>query len=74
MQAAELNYDVHDKELLAVVLAIKEWRAWLEGLQTKEPFLLYSDHRALEYFMTTKKLTARQARWAELLTQYHFRL
>jgi transposase InsO family protein len=74
MQAAELNYDIHDKELLAVVLAIKEWRAWLEGLQTKEPFLLYSDHRALEYFMTTKKLTARQARWAELLTQYHFKL
>jgi hypothetical protein len=62
MQAAELNYDIYNKELLAIVLAIKEWRAWLKGLQAKELFLLYSDHRALEYFMTTKKLTARQAR------------
>ena len=39
-----------------------------------EPFSVYSDHRALEYFMSTKKLSARQARWAELLSQYHFKL
>jgi transposase InsO family protein len=74
MHAAELNYDIHDKEMLAVVLALTEWRAWLEGLQTDEPFLLYSDHRALECFMTTKKLSGRQARWAELLSRYHFKL
>ena len=67
MQAAELNYDIHDKEMLAIVLALAEWRPWLEGLQTSEPFQVYSNHRALEYFITTKKLTGRQARWAELL-------
>jgi hypothetical protein len=73
MQSAELNYDIHDKEMLAIVLALEQWRAELEGAQ-ETPFLVYSDHRALEYFMTTKKLSARQARWAEYLLRYHFKL
>ena len=72
MQPAELNYDIHDKEMLAIILALSEWWAELEGLQT--PFLVYSDHRALEYFMTTKKLSAQQARWAEYLSHFHFKL
>jgi len=73
MQPAELNYDIHDKEMLAIILSLGEWRAELEGLQDA-PFLIYSDHRALEYFMTTKKLSARQARWAEYLSRYYFKL
>jgi transposase InsO family protein len=73
MQPAELNYDIHDKEMLAIIRALEEWRAELEGLQA-DPFMIYSDHRALEYFMTTKKLSARQARWAEFLSRYHFTL
>src|SRR5579862_7276977 len=73
MQPAELNYDIHDKEMLAIILSLEEWRAELEGLQ-HTPFTVYSDHRALEYFMTTKKLSARQARWAEYLSRYHFLL
>src|SRR5258708_26724082 len=73
MQAAELNYDIHDKEMLAIILSFEEWR-WLQGLQTEEPLQLYSDHRALEYFMTTKKLSGRQARWAEYLSRFHFKL
>ena len=72
MQPAELNYDIHDKEMLAIVLSLSEWQAELEGLQT--PFLVYSDHRTLEYFMTTKKLSARQARWAKYLSHFHFKL
>jgi hypothetical protein len=74
MQPPELNYDIHDKEMLAIIRALEEWRAELEGLQAEHPFLIYSDHRALEYFMTTKKLSARQARWAEFLSRYHFTL
>jgi len=73
MVPAELNYDIHDKEMLAIIRAFEEWRAELEGLQVT-PFQVYSDHRALEYFMTTKKLSARQARWAEFLSQYDFKL
>jgi len=74
MQPAELNYDIHDKEMLAIVRSLEQWRAELEGLQVEDPFSIYSDHRALEYFMTTKKLSARQARWAEFLSRYHFEL
>ena len=72
MSAPELNYEIHDKELLAIVRALEEWRAELEGLQRNERFAILSDHRALEYFMTTKKLNARQARWAEFLSRFYF--
>jgi RNase H-like domain found in reverse transcriptase len=72
MQPAKLNYDIYDKKMLAIVLLLGKWRAELEGLQTL--FLVYSDYRALEYFMTTKKLSARQARWAEYLSRFHFKL
>src|SRR3954452_18845774 len=73
MQPAKLNYDIYDKEMLAIILSLGEWWADLESLQ-EMPFLIYSDHQVLEYFMTTKKLSARQARWAEYLSRYHFKL
>ena len=49
----ELNYDVHNKELLTIVDAFEEWRAYLEGL--RHPIMVYSDHKNLSYFTTTKK-------------------
>jgi hypothetical protein len=72
MSAPEQNYEIHDKEMLAVVRALEEWRAELEGLQREDRFSIYTDHRALEYFMTTKKLNARQARWGEFLSRFYF--
>ena len=68
MSDAERNYEIHDKEMLAIIRALQEWRAELEGLQTKEQFQVLTDHRSLEYFMMTKKLNAQQARWAEFLS------
>jgi RNase H-like domain found in reverse transcriptase len=62
---AKLNYSIHDKEILAIVFSFRHWRVQLEG--TLEAIQVVSDHKALEYFMTTKALTARQARWAEIL-------
>ena len=59
--------------MLAIILAFEQWRAELEGLQAN-PFSVYSDHRALEYFITIKKLFARQARWAKYLSRFHFKL
>ena len=59
MQLAECNYVIYDKELLVIVRAFKEWHIELEGLQ--QPWQVYSDHKALEYFMRTKNLSARQA-------------
>jgi hypothetical protein len=60
MSSPEQNYEIHDKEMLAIIRALEEWRAELEGLQRKERFDILTDHKALEYFMTTKKLNARQ--------------
>ena len=66
----ELNYNVHNKELLAVVDAFEEWRAYLE--ESKYPVKVYLDHKNLSYFTTTKKLNQQQVQWAELLASYNF--
>src|SRR3984957_9587680 len=70
LSPAEKNYDIYDKELLAVIRAFKEWRHWLEG--TLRPVILITDHKNLEYFMSTKTLTKRQSRWAVFLSEFHF--
>ena len=69
---AELNYPIYDKEMLAIVSSLLHWRAHLVG--TPNTIQIVSDHKALEYFMTTKALTARQARWAEVLSQFNFQI
>ena len=43
----KLNYDIHDKELLAVVEALREWRVYLKG--TKYSVQIYTDHKNLLY-------------------------
>uniref|UniRef100_A0A4W5NFV0 ribonuclease H n=1 Tax=Hucho hucho TaxID=62062 RepID=A0A4W5NFV0_9TELE len=62
LSSAERNYDVGDRELLAVVKALKAWRHWLEG--AKHPFFIWTDHRNLEYIWAARRLNPRQARWA----------
>lgn len=73
MQPAEMRYEIHDKEMLAIIRSLNEWRSLLIGLQTT-PFLIVTDHRALEYFMTKRLLNQRQARWQEVLGDYHFQI
>ena len=70
MVPAELNYEIHDKEMLAIVACFKEWRHYLEGAAL--PIKVYTDHRSLEYFTTSKQLNRRQARWSELLADFTF--
>jgi hypothetical protein len=53
-QPAEINYEVHDKELLAIIDSFKVWRRYLEGALCT--VMVYSDHENLEYFTTTKVL------------------
>ena len=72
MSSAEWNYKIHNKEMLAIIHALQEWCAELEGLQVNEWFQILTDHWSLEYFMTIKKLNARQARWAEFLSWFYF--
>ncbi len=70
LSAAERNYDVGNRELLAMKLALEEWRHWLEG--TTHPFIVLTDHKNLEYLRSAKRLNPRQARWALFFTRFHF--
>jgi len=69
-QPAEINYEIHDKELLAIVDAFKHWRRYFEGATNQVQ--VFSDHQNLEYFTTTKILNRRQARWAQKLAGINF--
>ena len=59
MSPQECNYEIYDKELLAIVRAFEEWRLELATTNPDEAVQVYSDHRSLEYFMTTKELNRR---------------
>jgi hypothetical protein len=54
LNAIKCNYDIHDKEMLAVMRALEEWQHFLKGV--KEKVEIWMDHKNLEYFMTVKKL------------------
>jgi len=69
LTAPKLNYDTHDKELLAIFEAFKSWRHYLEG--PAFPIDIVTDHKNLEYFSTSKVLTRRQARWSEYLSSFN---
>ena len=72
LSEVERNYDVHDKEMLAIMRALEEWRHFLEG--ARHPFEIWTDHKNLQYFTTAKKLNRRQARWSLSLARFDFRL
>ncbi len=67
-KGAELNYPVHEKELLAIVRALGKWRTELLGYK----FQVHTDHKTLEHFGTQHDLSRRQARWTELLSQFKY--
>jgi len=60
MQPAERNYEIHDKELLAIMEALIKWRQYL--LDAVETFEIWTDHENLKYFWEPHKLNRRQAR------------
>ncbi|KAL0146621.1 hypothetical protein M9458_057961 [Cirrhinus mrigala] len=67
---AEQNYDIGNRELLAIKLALEEWRHWLEG--AAYPFTIITDHKNLQYIREARRLNPRQARWALFLTRFNF--
>jgi hypothetical protein len=71
---SEKNYKIFDKELLAIVAAYKEWPQYLEGNPHRLTAIVYTDHRNLESFMTTKQLTRLQAQWAETMGCFDFEI
>lgn len=70
--SAEQNYDVGNREILAIKLALEESRHWLEGL--KYPFTVFTDHKNLEYLESAKRLNPRQASWSLFFTRFNFQV
>ena len=67
LHGPEMNYPVHDKEMLAVVHAFQQWRCYLES----RPVTVQTDHYALKFLKTQPNLSRRQTRWMEFL-ESHF--
>lgn len=70
LSPAERNYDIGNRELLAVKLALEEWRHLLEG--SDQPFIVWTDHKNLSYIQSAKRLNPRQARWALFFGRFNF--
>lgn len=68
MNPSERNYSTTDKELLAVVHALKLWRCYLQG----SSFKVLTDHRPITYLKTQPFLNPRQVRWSQVLSEYNF--
>ncbi len=62
LSPAERNYDIGNRELLAVKLALEEWRHWLEG--SGFFVVVWTDHKNLEYIKSAKRFNSRQSWWA----------
>jgi hypothetical protein len=68
--AAEINYEIYDKELLAIVDSFQEWHHLLEG--ALHPVTVYTEYKNFEYFMTASVLNRHQARWNMSLSRFDF--
>ena len=60
LNEAERNYEIHNKEILAIIRCLEAWRHFLE--EAKDRFEIWTDYKNLEYFMKAQKLNQRQAR------------
>ena len=70
LDQAQRNYSTPDQELLAIILALMNWRHLLKG--ARHPIRIRTDNQALKYFMTNRTLSRRQARWSEYLSRFDF--
>ena len=72
LSPVERNYEIHDRELLAIMRALEDWHQYLLGATC--PFEVWTDHQNLTYFKKAQKLNRRQARWHTELQEYDFQL
>ena len=72
LSETERNYEIHDKELLAIMDSLSDWRQYLMGAQHK--FEVWTNHKNLQYFRKPQKLNHRQAWWHTELQEYDFLL
>jgi hypothetical protein len=68
----EHNYEIYDKEMLAIMNALAEWCQYLMGVS--EDFKIWTDHQNLQYIRKPQKLNRRQAHWMTELGEYHYSL
>ncbi|MCO5608448.1 hypothetical protein L7F22_062658 [Adiantum nelumboides] len=66
----EMTAHIYEKELLAVIHALTQWRHYLLGAD----FTVSSDHQCLRYFLSQKQLSEKQMRWANILSRFHFQI
>jgi len=69
---SERNYEIHDKELLAILEAFREWKHYLLGAD--DPVMVYTDHQNLQYFLITKLCNPRQIGWAPWLANFNCKI
>ncbi|KAG3048649.1 hypothetical protein PC121_g19359 [Phytophthora cactorum] len=69
LKAAEKNYPVHDKELLAMKYALVKFTVHLLG---SKPFVIYTDHASLRTATQSPHLSQRMARWLSFFARYNF--
>jgi len=70
LQPAEHNYEIHNKELLAIIHSLKHFRHYLQG--NKHRTKIFLDHANLQYFTMKQSLTCQQSRWSLFLAIYDF--
>ena len=68
LSEAERNYEIHDRELLSIMEALRDWRQYLLGARHRVE--VWTDHLNLTYFRQPNKLNRRQARWHTELQSY----
>lgn len=70
LKGAEIHYSITEKECLAVVWSIKQFRIYIHG----KHFKVITDHNALVWLMSIKDPTAKLARWSIYLQSYDFEI
>jgi hypothetical protein len=68
----ERNYDIYNRELLAIMKAITHWRPYL--IWTNKPFTILTDHANLLHWKSPRKLNRLTAHWHGKLQNYNFKL
>ena len=68
----ERNYEIYDRELLAIIRALEEWRHYIQG--SPHTMVIFSDHKNLTYYHEARKLNRRQARWSLYLSEFNVKL
>jgi transposase InsO family protein len=67
----ECNYEIHDKEMLAIVRCLEEWDA---ELRSTKHFTILTDHKNLLHFQKARMLSERQMRWWDFLSRFSYTL